>query len=62
MYDVAHRIVAYLGLEPEHVYLHRGTRVGARALGLGRGRQWIDLAELPDEFGRLTLAETEDCL
>jgi hypothetical protein len=62
VYDVAHRIGAFLRLEPEHVYLHRGTREGALALGLGRGREWIDLAELPDEFGRLTPAEAEDCL
>lgn len=62
VYDVAHRVGAFLHLEPEHVYLHRGTREGARALGLGRGRDWIDLAELPPEFGRLTPAEAEDCL
>lgn len=62
VYDVSHRIGAFLRLEPEHVYLHRGTREGALALGLGRGREWIDLAELPDEFGRLTPAEAEDCL
>lgn len=62
VYDVAHRIGAFLRLEPEHVYLHRGTRDGARALGLGRGRDWIDLAELPEEFRRLSAAEAEDCL
>ncbi|MCC6408975.1 MAG: hypothetical protein IT453_17575 [Planctomycetes bacterium] len=62
VYDVAHRIGAFLGLEPERVYLHRRTRDGALALGLGRGREWIDLAELPEEFGRLTPAEAEDCL
>ncbi|MCK6445988.1 MAG: hypothetical protein L6Q99_06305 [Planctomycetes bacterium] len=62
VYDVAHRIGAFLKLEPERVYLHRGTRDGALALGLGRGREWIDLAELPDEFGRLSPAEAEDCL
>jgi len=62
VYDVAHRIGAFLRLEPERVYLHRGTRDGALALGLGRGREWIDLAELPEEFGRLTPAEAEDCL
>jgi hypothetical protein len=31
VYDIAHRIGAYLGLEPTLVYLHCGTRVGARA-------------------------------
>lgn len=30
-YDIAHRIGAYLRLKPELVYLHRGTRDGAKA-------------------------------
>jgi len=62
VYDVSHRIGAFLRLEPDRVYLHRGTRDGALALGLGRGRDTIDLAELPDEFHRLSEAEAEDCL
>ncbi len=62
VYDVSHRIGAHLELEPERVYLHAGTRKGTRALGLGRGRDALDLAELPGEFGRLTPAEAEDCL
>lgn len=62
IYDIAHRIGAHLGLAPERVYLHRGTRDGARALGLGRGRAWLELHELPREFHRLTPAEVEDCL
>jgi hypothetical protein len=35
VYDIAHRIGAYLRREPEAVYLHAGTREGARALNLG---------------------------
>ena len=62
VYDVSHRIGAHFGLEPERVYLHAGTREGARELGLGRGRAALDLAELPREFGRLSPAEAEDCL
>ncbi|MBK8097628.1 MAG: hypothetical protein IPK26_11010 [Planctomycetes bacterium] len=62
IYDIAHRIGAHLGLAPERVYLHRGTRVGARALGLGRGRATLELRDLPPEFHRLTAAEAEDCL
>jgi hypothetical protein len=62
VYDVSHRIGAHLGLEPERVYLHAGTLEGALALGLGRGREALDLDELPGEFGRLKPAEAEDCL
>lgn len=62
VYDIAHRIGAHVGLAPERVYLHRGTRDGARALGLGRGRATLELHELPREFHRLTAAEAEDCL
>lgn len=62
VYDLSHRIGAYLGLEPMRVYLHAGARDGARALGLGRGRDTLDLSDLPREFDRLTPAEAEDCL
>jgi hypothetical protein len=34
VYDTALRIGANLGVEPDRVYLHAGTRVGARKLGL----------------------------
>lgn len=62
VYDVAERIGAYLNLEPEKVYLHAGTRVGARALGLGRGTDTLEIRELPSAFRRLTPGEIEDCL
>ncbi len=62
VYDIAHRLGAFLDREPTRVYLHRGTRDGARALDLGRGRLALDLDELPREFHRLTAAEAEDCL
>ena len=62
VYDVSHRIGAFLRLEPERVHLHRGTRRGALALGLGRGCDAIELDELPPEFQRLSAAEAEDCL
>jgi hypothetical protein len=35
VYDIAHRIGAYLGQAPRRVYLHRGTRIGVRRLGFG---------------------------
>jgi len=61
-YDIAHRIGLYrkLRLEPARIYLHNGTRDGARALGL-RG-PWVCMDTLPREFHALTPAEAEDCL
>jgi hypothetical protein len=62
IYDTADRIGVKLGLEPEFVYLHKGTRVGARHLGLGRGRAWLRPEELPTPFQVLQPYEMEDCL
>ena len=62
VYDVAHRIGAFLGLEPERVYLHAGTRAGARALGVYRGQEYLEPEALPEPFQRLSAAEIEDCL
>src|SRR5262245_48111916 len=50
VYDTALRIGVRLGLEPKKVYLHRGTRRGATALGLGRRRPWLHVSELPTEL------------
>lgn len=60
VYDIAHRIGAYLGKVPTLVYLHRGTKEGAAVLGF-RGVT-LDPAVLPSAFARLTPAEIEDCL
>jgi hypothetical protein len=60
VYDVAHRVGAFLGKAPTLVYLHAGTRTGAAALGL-RGKT-IDPAALPAAFACLSAAEIEDCL
>ena len=60
VYDIAHRIGAKLRLQPEKVYLHAGTRVGARALGFTGVS--VSMEELPKAFQRLTPAEAEDCL
>jgi hypothetical protein len=60
VYDVAHRIGAYLKLQPDFVYLHAGTRSGARRFGL-RGTK-IDPRQLPDPFRKLSAGEIEDCL
>jgi hypothetical protein len=62
VYDTALRIGAKLHLSPRRVYLHAGTRKGARALGVGRGRHDISVDELPSAFRRLQPREIEDCL
>lgn len=60
VYDIAHRIGAYLGKTPTLVYLHQGTKEGAAILGF-RG-DTLDPTVLPTAFSRLTPAEIEDCL
>ena len=60
VYDIACRIGAFLGFRPDRVYLHAGTREGARALGL-RGAS-VRKIDLPGAFGCLSPAEIEDCL
>lgn len=60
VYDIAHRIGAFLGKAPTLVYLHAGTRIGAEALSF-RGNT-IDPSLLPRVFSRLSAAEIEDCL
>jgi len=60
IYDIAHRIGVFLGCEPDAVYLHAGTRVGARALNLTGNV--ISLSALPPALHCLSAAEIEDCL
>lgn len=62
VYDIAHRTGLYLGLEPEMVYLHAGTRTGAKAIGLGRGQQTLYVEDIPEAFRSLNPSEIEDCL
>ncbi|MGH6871260.1 MAG: hypothetical protein ACREHE_07125 [Rhizomicrobium sp.] len=60
IYDITHRIGAFLRLVPEFVYLHTGARDGARALGV----QGVtaNIGQLPKELNRLSAAEIEDLL
>ncbi|WP_422034494.1 hypothetical protein [Reyranella sp.] len=60
IYDFSHRIGAFLGLEPDAVYLHAGTRVGARALNLTG--DVISLSAFPSALQCLSAGEIEDCL
>jgi hypothetical protein len=60
VYDIAHRIGAHFGKAPKRVYLHAGTKVGARSLGAS-GRT-VDPKLLPKSLSRLEPSEIEDCL
>lgn len=61
VYDTTLRIGAKLNLFPDKVYLHAGTRLGARALGL-RTAATLKMSELPKEFRALKPHEIEDVL
>jgi hypothetical protein len=61
-YDTALRIGANLHKMPERVYLHRGTRRGARAMGLDWRESSLDPECLPKELASLEPHETEDFL
>jgi hypothetical protein len=63
VYDISQRIGSRFDLEPDRVYLHSGTRVGARALGFDGRRASLEVAELPDELTeQLRPRELEDLL
>jgi len=62
VYDTAVRIGAHLGLEPQMVYLHAGTKAGARAMGLAGQGGRLAMSTLPAAFRQLSAREVEDCL
>ena len=62
IYDTALRIGVWRGLKPKNVYLHAGTRAGARALGLGSARSSVPRAEIPSGLRSLAPHEIEDVL
>lgn len=60
-YDTAMAIGAHLGLLPERVYLHRGTRQGAANMGLYvRRREYLEVSKLPEELATLEPYQIED--
>jgi hypothetical protein len=61
-YDTALRISAKPNLLPEKVYLHAGTRGGARILGYNPKKRFLELSVLPNEFQVLVPHEVEDVL
>jgi hypothetical protein len=62
VYDTSLRIGAKLGVLPKVVYLHSGTREGARALGLNWRVAHVTVEDCPREFRLLSAHEIEDCL
>jgi hypothetical protein len=63
IYDTAYRIGMYLNLEPEEIYLHAGTRQGAKAIGIDtKNKKFLSVKQLPAPFAVLRPAEIEDCL
>ena len=62
-YDTATRIAAFLKLTPEKIYLHAGTKKGAKNLLNKRiTTKTISKNELPNIFHSLSCAEIEDVL
>lgn len=62
LYDAAFRLSGKLGRPPARVFLHRGTREGARALGFDSDREHLELKELPEPLRALEAYEVEDVL
>lgn len=62
VYDTALRIGAKLGVEPAHVYLHAGTRIGAHKLGIDSSQKLIRVAVIPEPLRKLKPREIEDVL
>jgi hypothetical protein len=60
--DTSLRIGAKLNLFPTAVYLHPGTRAGARALGLDDRAKMLKVSALPKPFRTLAPHELEDIL
>lgn len=61
-YDTALRIGAKLGLKPDKIYLHRGTREGARRLVRKVNGPTLEVSALPKPFCNLEAFELEDIL
>jgi hypothetical protein len=62
VYDTSLRIGARLKLAPDVIYLHRGTRAGAKALGLNPRAAFIHPNEVPTPLRGLRPHELEDFL
>jgi hypothetical protein len=61
-YDVAFRIGVFLGHFPERLFLHSGTREGAKRLGLPWQRDYLQMSELPGSLRQRQPWEVENIL
>jgi hypothetical protein len=61
-YDAALRISYYLNLLPTTVYLHAGTKAGAKTLGLSLNKPFLAMSELPSALRGRPAHEIEDIL
>jgi hypothetical protein len=62
IYDTTQRFGAYLGLYPQVVYLHSGTRAGVVAMGFSGRLKFVEVSAFPEEFRGLQPYEIEDVL
>lgn len=62
IYDTSLRIGTWLGKFPTVVYLHRGTRIGAKRLGIPISDKTLCMTELPNPLRDLEPYEIEDFL
>lgn len=60
IYDTAFRIGIKLGLFPEYIYLHAGTKEGARNLGLYTNEPYLEICQVPNTFQKLKSSEIEN--
>jgi hypothetical protein len=65
-YDTAVRLGAHLRLSPEKVYLHAGTRTGAKNFGLlsqtNAPKKWLEPTALPAPLRKLSASGVENLL
>lgn len=65
VYDVAVRVGAYLGIDPQSVYMHAGVRLGYEALfgaGSSKGIERVPLSRFPEPFCYMEADDIEDIL
>jgi hypothetical protein len=58
VYDITERIGICLNLMPQVLYLHAGTREGAKKLGFTESK--VDIKDLPEPLQSLSASELED--